>query len=128
MAASFYFVIDHGFNFIIIPWLTTYVICSLVWIVVSIRKIGLGLGEYLKNLFVPIFASIVMAAYILLCKLFLFPYILALDTLYLRISLYLTLGGFIYFTIYYLLDRQMFSELYNSLKYSNSRKRVVEDA
>ena len=67
MPISFFFVVPFGLNSIIIPWLTTYLIISIGWIIVTIRKIGVSALDYMLNLSVPVggilFMSVSVWAY-----------------------------------------------------------------
>lgn len=60
MPASFYFATNHGVNTIIIPWISTYIIICIIWIICTLNKIGIGKIIYIKSLFNPIAASTVM--------------------------------------------------------------------
>lgn len=61
MPVSFYFAIQKGFNYILLPWFITYLITCLVWIFITLNKIGIPKVHYLKNMQIPFIATILMA-------------------------------------------------------------------
>ena len=44
-----------------IPWFTTYVVLSVSWIAITIKKIGITPRAYLKGLSIPFAATLTMA-------------------------------------------------------------------
>jgi len=60
MPISFYIAVKHGLNGIVVPWLSSYLVLSAGWIVISIRKIGISFSGYCSNVAHPFFASILM--------------------------------------------------------------------
>jgi O-antigen/teichoic acid export membrane protein len=65
MPVSFYFAVQHGLQAIVIPWLTTYIVIGIGWVMISIRKFGIPLGRYCTNLSKPFLGTLLMAAAIL---------------------------------------------------------------
>ena len=65
MPISFYFATRHGLNAILIPWFTTYLVLCTGWTLVTLKKIGIGPGTYLGNLFKPAAAVVTMSLGIL---------------------------------------------------------------
>lgn len=50
MPVSFYLVVPYGLNAIVIPWLTINPILCLVWVFITIRKIGISVSAYGANI------------------------------------------------------------------------------
>lgn len=77
MGSSFYFAVNYGLNYILVPWFTTYVIVCVLWIFISLRKMGIDITIYLKNLFSPFMATLVMSIFVLLTdnNIFLFEHL-----------------------------------------------------
>ena len=66
MSVSFFFAVQHGLEAILVPWFTTYLLISLVWITLTLRQIGITVFDYLQNLSVPFCATIAVSAVVLL--------------------------------------------------------------
>lgn len=58
---SFWLAVPYGLEAALIPWFTTYTVVSVVWIVVTIRSIGITPLQYIRNLSTPIAATLAMA-------------------------------------------------------------------
>lgn len=105
---SFYFAVQHGFNAIVIPWLSIYVLLYTFWIIFSLKKIGINLSAYGKNLMPPILSVLSMAIAIEA-----FDYLI-LDTqlffsgenILLKLVMDIVLGISIYLSLMYLLEKQ----------------------
>lgn len=61
MPVSFAFAARYGLDAIAVPWLTTYVVLCVVWIWLSVNKLGIGLPAYLGALSTPFGASALMS-------------------------------------------------------------------
>ena len=60
MGVSFYFVVPYGMEAMIIPWVTTYLLLCGIWTIVTIKKIGINISMYVKNIISPIVGTIIM--------------------------------------------------------------------
>lgn len=64
MAVSFYFAVRYSFLSVLIPWYTSYILISVGWILFTLNQMELRIVEYLKHLFAPFIAVVVMTAII----------------------------------------------------------------
>jgi len=71
MSVSFFFAVQYGLEAILVPWFTTYLLISLVWITITLRQIGMPFLNYLRNLSIPFLAAIVMSSAVFLTDLLL---------------------------------------------------------
>lgn len=62
MPVSFYLAVPYGLNAILIPWFTTFLLICSVWIITTLKKLGVPITAYIKNLSHPILAVLTMAA------------------------------------------------------------------
>jgi O-antigen/teichoic acid export membrane protein len=58
---SFFLAVPYGLEAALIPWFTTYVVLAVAWIAITIKKIGITPGDYLKGLSIPFAATVTMA-------------------------------------------------------------------
>jgi len=58
---SFYYAVQYGFQAVLIPWFTTYVLIALVWTLITIRMIGIGVAEYARTVLHPILGAFIMS-------------------------------------------------------------------
>jgi O-antigen/teichoic acid export membrane protein len=65
---SFYFAVQHGLKAILIPWFTTYLFMCTAWMLVTLKKIGISVGVYGRNLVNPLAATLMMSAIVMICK------------------------------------------------------------
>ncbi|WP_159931247.1 lipopolysaccharide biosynthesis protein [Oceanicoccus sp. KOV_DT_Chl] len=67
MSISFYFAVQYETNAILIPWFTTYLAISIVWLTYTNIKLGIGGGQYLATLRSPVLGvlALSLAVYIL---------------------------------------------------------------
>ncbi len=57
---SFYIACLNGFKVLPLPWLTVYPVISLIWTLVTLRKIDISVLKYFRNLLTPFIATAVM--------------------------------------------------------------------
>ncbi len=119
MASSFWMIVDYGLNLIVIPWLTTYLACSLVWIGISVRKLEIKFCQYVASLSSSCISCGVMVGSILLVKLFFLSKMNAFGTPLVKVAIYIVVGYSTYVVTYYLLDRQMIKELWKSFNFTH---------
>lgn len=67
MSTSFYFAVQYGLNAIIVPWFTTYLIICLLWLIITLKKLEIGILIYIRNLYQPVIGTGVMTLAVLLC-------------------------------------------------------------
>lgn len=60
MPFSFYLAARYGLNALAIPWITVSPLLRFVLVWITIKKLGISLQSYLKNIFHPIFATAIM--------------------------------------------------------------------
>lgn len=61
MPVSFFFAVQYGLNAIVVPWITVFIVLCLFWIGLTLRKIGIEIRAYGRNLSTPIFATVAMS-------------------------------------------------------------------
>ena len=104
MSISFFFAVKEGLHAILIPWFTTYIVLCVIWILITIKKLGIGLFQYALNLSVPFFAclcmvTIVVTTEFLLLKITAIPLILLIAKC--------VSGGLSYAAMVVLIDRNI---------------------
>lgn len=112
MGFSFYYAVEYGLNAILIPWFTTYLLICTIWTVVTLKKINIDLTSYIKNLFNPVMAVIVMATGVILIDI-VFNNIENLNT-YDLIQVLLakiTAGVILYIGYLWIFNRQIFHQI-----------------
>ncbi|MBT8386682.1 MAG: lipopolysaccharide biosynthesis protein, partial [Ignavibacteria bacterium] len=67
MSTSFYFAVQYGLHAIIVPWFTTYLIICLLWLIITLKKLEIGILIYIRNLYHPVIGTGVMTLAVLLC-------------------------------------------------------------
>lgn len=116
VGGSFYFAVQHGLNAILVPWLTIFPCLCLGFITVTVKKIGINLLTYAKNLYVPFFATLVMSLTLSLVN-------LACTSVpenalghALRVCFKIAIGGVAYVGTFFVLDSTFLKKGYNLLK------------
>lgn len=108
---SFYFAAQYGLHAIVIPWLTTYLVIYVSWILFTISKLGISVPEYLKSLYPAVLATIIMVSiyelYVMMSGLLQ----LVIWNIYLDFVLKVIISGGIYIATVYILDREIFKKL-----------------
>jgi len=61
MPASFFFAVQYGLGAIVVPWVTIFIVICLLWTLITVRKIGIPLRDYAKNLVNPLLAAGLMS-------------------------------------------------------------------
>lgn len=112
MATSFYFAVQYGLNGIVVPWFTMYLVICTTWTIITLNKIGISLPIYLKNLFNPIMATLIMSACIILSDKALSILSSQYDNI-LPIFLItkIVVGLLIYLSYFWIFDRHIFYKL-----------------
>jgi O-antigen/teichoic acid export membrane protein len=111
MAGSFYFAVDYGLNWIVLPWLVTNTILSIFWILFTIKKIKITLYDYIKNIYPQFVATIIMSAFVLFFH--------NISLVFMKQDVYpvlnfvflLVIGAFSYSLFLYLLDKNLIADL-----------------
>jgi hypothetical protein len=68
MGVSFAVCAGWGLNGMIVPWVTTYVLLCLGWLLISLRSLGIGYDSYLHALSGPAVATAAMAVSLVIGK------------------------------------------------------------
>lgn len=66
MVVAFYFAVQHGLNAMLVPWFTVYLLISIFWILFTLNQLGINGIDYLKQLFNPTVAALLMSLIIYL--------------------------------------------------------------
>jgi hypothetical protein len=90
---------------ILIPWCSSYVLISISWIYITIRKLGITAFDYLKAIIVPIQATIVMALFVGIMDTNIYPINSINDYLLFKLILKTVLGAVVYFTYVFIFSR-----------------------
>lgn len=61
MSVAFYFAVQYGLNAMLVPWFTIYLVISIFWILFTLNQLGIVGAEYLKKLFNPTVAALLMS-------------------------------------------------------------------
>lgn len=111
MPISFYFAVQYGINYMLIPWFTTYLLLCLIWIFVTIHAIDISKIDYLRSLAKPFFGTMLMVlSVVLIERLLMKVYINAEPYLVFLISKML-IGGLSYLGYLWFFDRKIFSDI-----------------
>jgi len=111
MPISFYFALQYGFDQVIVPWFTSYVLINVVMIAYTLNKINIKYMTYLSNLMVPILGTIAMALFIHFSSVvFDLPAVTGAD--YMHVFLFKVLiGAAVYLSYIWIFDRSFFSKI-----------------
>lgn len=66
MAGSFFIAAPRGLHAMLVPWFSVYWGLCMVWMAVTLKKIGISVTEYLGCLFAPFAATSIMSAAVFL--------------------------------------------------------------
>jgi O-antigen/teichoic acid export membrane protein len=111
MPISFWWAVRFGLNAIIVPWLTVYVALCLIWIGITLKKMGISIIRYILNLKAPFFALIVLSVSMMSCEL-LRPHDLDCTIiLAFWIAVKLIIGGGLYLIVLWILDKDLFKKV-----------------
>ena len=116
MATSFYIAVQYGLNAILIPWFTTYIIACVVWIIITLKSIGINLITYLKILSNSIVATFAIAVGIILSDYIIVSLLSQNIYLIFSLALKITLSILIYIGYYWFFHRHLFYSLLNLRK------------
>lgn len=112
MSISFFIAAPYGLKFMIVPWLTVYILCSLLLNYATIKKIGVSSFRYLKNIFAPLVAASAMALTIIFTeKLF---YKFSIDIMSSRLLEFIVkilLGATVYCLCILMIDKEIISNI-----------------
>jgi O-antigen/teichoic acid export membrane protein len=111
MPLSFFFVVSYGLNAIIIPWFTTYFIICIIWVMITINKLGITMMAYLKNLLSPFIGTLLMSiALIMIESIWYVPEKGSLSNI-VRLMLEMLAGGCTYFAYLWFFEHGIFKVL-----------------
>lgn len=116
MSISFYFAVKHGLNAMLIPWITTFPVLCIVFIIATLIKIKVGIFAYLKNLSTPVMATFVMCIFVILCTraVWFLPDVYVNDWLVLGVKI--ASGVLSYLGFLFVFDRSFLQKIYNMLR------------
>ena len=105
MSVSFFYAVQHSLEAVLIPWFTTYLLISLVWITLTLRQLRIPIFKYLKNLAIPFAATFVLSAVVILIEQIStsIPFTLSYEPMILILKI--ASGGICYVGFYALFDR-----------------------
>jgi len=113
MAISFYFAIGYGFNWIVLPWMTTSNILSASWILVTITKVNISLYAYIKNILPQFVGTCLMVVGILYFENIILSFVDASTFPILKLVSSVVVGSFIYLSSIFFFDRSLFINIIN---------------
>ena len=65
MPASFAVAAESGLNAMVVPWLSTYAVLCIGWVLISLRKLGITVSRYASTLSKPVLATGIMSVVML---------------------------------------------------------------
>ena len=114
MGGSFYFAAPYGMEAIVIPWFTTYLLVCGLWTVLTIKKIGINIGAYIRTISYPFVGSLIMALGLIVLENTLHNVTLDIDAslvLLSTVTIKIVFGASLYVLYLWLLDRNIFSKI-----------------
>lgn len=112
MGVSFYLAAPYGLEGIIIPWFTSYILLCGVWTIVTIKKIGLNIRKYIKNIMPALIGTLMMFSGLMIMEYALKQYILVSYTdALLLLTIKIAAGALIYVFYLWLFDRNIFEKI-----------------
>jgi O-antigen/teichoic acid export membrane protein len=119
MIVSFYFAVKHGLNAIALPWLTTNAVLNAGWIWVTNWKIGIKFSDYLSNLSMPFFATVIMSVGVFLAnKQVFFTFLPGKLPLLFTVIIATLIGMLLYGLFFWIFDRRFLLNIKKLLKKS----------
>lgn len=116
MPTSFYFAARHGLYAMAVPWLTTFIFLCTSWTLVSLRKFGIPIRDYLRNIFSPLAASTIMVVCVVSMHHMIMTEDSSLDVVVFRLLVLVITGAVSYLMSMWHLDRDVFTELNRMLR------------
>jgi len=116
MPISFYFAVQHGLNAIIIPWITTFLFMCILWITITINKIGVKISSYIFNLIHPMIGSFIMFIAVLVFRDMVTPINFINNNDILRLLTSVIIGGIAYIGYQWFADREFIFDIKRMLK------------
>jgi len=115
MPIGFYFSVKHGFEAILIPWLTIYIFVNLIWSYFTLKILDIRISKYIKALSMPFFGSSVMTGTIFLYSFFINRSDLTLLPI-LSLIVKITVGAITYMAILFLFDKDFIRKSIKMIK------------
>lgn len=117
MPASFYLALTKDLNSIITPWISSYIILTVSWILITIHKLGITLKQYLFNLSSSLIASSVMCIFLFLIDFYNFSsFVNSISNKYVYLSSSIIFGAIVYSGIIMLTEKKFIAGLRGLLK------------
>lgn len=113
MSVSFAIAARYGLNAMLIPWFTVYVLLCTIWIVVTNKKIGLNMNDYLGSLKSAMMATGVMILGVLGIDSLIDLFLLSDMNLIIMVLFKVLVGAFFYIGYIWFFDRDMIKAIKN---------------
>ncbi len=113
VGGSFYFAAQHGLNAMLIPWFTIYPLLCIGFIIISVRKLGIGVVEYISNLMIPFIATFCMFLAVVFLDFVSTPFLKDLYSNAFILIIKISIGGIVYLSAISLLDFKYFKFVIN---------------
>ena len=107
MPVSFYLAVPYGLNAIIFPWMSTFVLLCGSWILITLKKIGIPITTYIRNLMTPITASAIMMIMVSAFRYSLSSYNIIMNNNLIKFILSAGIGGLFYLGCIWFIDRNL---------------------
>ena len=110
MAVSFYFAVQYSFEAMVVPWVTTYALVCIGWILFTIKRIGVSFVSYCTRLIHPILATGSMYLAIFFVKKYC-TFVVDGDGHLIVLLSSVIVGAFVYLSYLMIFDRKKFQVL-----------------
>ncbi|NLE01327.1 MAG: hypothetical protein GX640_15785, partial [Fibrobacter sp.] len=112
-----YLALTKDLNSIITPWISSYIILTVSWILITIHKLGITLKQYLFNLSSSLIASSVMCIFLFLIDFYNFSsFVNSISNKYVYLSSSIIFGAIVYSGIIMLTEKKFIAGLRGLLK------------
>ena len=112
---SFYIAAKHSLNALAIPWITIYPLIRFGFTWITIKKLGISIFEYIKNLLHPFLATISMVSVLFLIK-YVSLYTYIFSSLKFSLILMIISGVISYFTYILVFQKHILISFWNMRK------------
>ena len=116
MSIGFYFAVKHGLHAMLIPWLTIFPVLCIAFIVVTLKKLEVGILIYLKKLSLPVLATFAMSVFVVLCAKMILFFPDVCSKLWLMLGIKMLAGALSYLSFLLIFDRSFLQKSYNMLR------------
>lgn len=120
MPVSFYFAVQYGIKAILIPWFTVYMAICIIWIMFTLKKIGIPFSKYVRTINTPIIGSLMMSVAVFFLENIWLTYI-GMESDVLLLLLKIITGAIAYLLFLYAFDKEVFNIL-KKIRSTKTRK------